>query len=340
MGDAYDITVGRVFDDMFPPRAPDRTDLASMTDERIWEDWVRRYSSQANTSWWADQEMYRRMYEDEFKHRLLLRTHFYLVASEVLGAPYRPDVVRAPICWKFFDRGSYAEPGLDERLVDLAEKGSRARATNANEFLGRPVFTVLPLFLTRVLADSKNRTDLISATLEIRDSAAATRFRKTLTGIARAEADGDIFSLLADAHRYSDLLRRQFGGADRGGSEVLWAVAGDGVKAALDPSSASLVSLSGSLGRGAVGAPAIVRRWWFRRKMALIAKTIDAAKRAKAMQPELSRLFGAPLRDHDVQFLERVGEARAGRFLTLRALRDASQALALKLTDVVDSPGL
>ena len=52
-----------------------------MTDQRIFEEWVERYSSQAHTSWCADQQLYRRLYEDEFKHRLLVRTHFYLVAS-------------------------------------------------------------------------------------------------------------------------------------------------------------------------------------------------------------------------------------------------------------------
>ncbi len=78
-------------------------------------------------SFWAYAQHSRSTYLTEFTPALLMRTRFYLLASEVFAAPYRPDVLRAPICWKFFDRGPFANLTIDERMVDLADAAARAQ---------------------------------------------------------------------------------------------------------------------------------------------------------------------------------------------------------------------
>jgi len=260
-------------------------------------------------SFWFHAQHSRSTYLTEFTPALLMRTRFYLLASEVFAAPYRPDVLRAPICWKFFDRGPFADLTIEERMVDLADAAARARVESANQLIGRPAFTALPLFLGRVLASSNDRTDIVAKTMQIRQSPEARRFRKALTGLAAAQEAEDVSTLVRDATRYSDLLLRAYGSVSggAGSTDVLWSLAADGTKAAFDPTGTSGASLAGSVGKTAVRVPDLVRRWSYGRKMALIGRTIRAANKAKAMQSELQRLFGAELSAGDIQFLAQVG---------------------------------
>lgn len=260
-------------------------------------------------SFWYSAQLSRSTYLTEFTPALLMRTRFYLLASEVFAAPYRPDVLRAPICWKFFDRGPFADLTIDERMVDLADAAARARVESANQLIGRPAFTALPLFLSRVLASSNNRTDIAMKTMQIRKSPEARRFRKVMAGLAAAQEAENVSILVRDAAQYSDLLRREYGSTSggAGSTDVLWSLAADATKAALDPTGTSVASLAGSVGKTAVRAPDLVRRWLYGRRMALIGRTIRTANKAKAMQGELRRLFGAELSPGDIQFLEQVG---------------------------------
>jgi hypothetical protein len=88
---------------------PDRTELrelaAAGSTESAWAGFVERNVGMTDSPWRFAQ-MSRETYRTEFTSALVTRTNFYLLASEVLAAPYRPDVLRAPICWKFFGRGS------------------------------------------------------------------------------------------------------------------------------------------------------------------------------------------------------------------------------------------
>ncbi|WP_432887950.1 hypothetical protein ACQPYH_06360 [Kribbella sp. CA-245084] len=288
----------------------DRTELrelaAAGSTAAAFSDFVKRHNYRRETLWNAARRS-RETYLTEFTPALLMRTHFYLLASEVFAAPYRPDVLRAPICWKFFERGPFADLTIDERMVDLADATARARVESANQLIGRPVLTALPLFLGRVLATSSKPTEIVARTLQIRDSADARRFRKAMTDLAAAQADGDISALVRDSARYSDLLRREYGSGGTGTADVLWSLAADGTKAALDPTATSFVSLGTSVGKTAVRTPDLLRRWSYGRKVALIGRTIRAANKAKAMQNELQRLFGAELTTGDLEFLDKVG---------------------------------
>ncbi|MEV6894791.1 hypothetical protein [Kribbella sp. NPDC051137] len=259
-------------------------------------------------SYWNAAQHSHQTYLTRFTPALLMRTHFYLLASEVFAAPYRPDILRAPICWKFFGRGPFADLTIGERMVDLADASARARVESANQLIGKPALTALPVFLGRVLASSTKPTDVVARAMQIRESRDAKRFRKAMARLAAAQETGDVSTLVREAARYSDLLRREYAGAPGGAgtADLLWSLAADGTQASLDPTAASFVSLGASVGKTAVRAPDLLRRWSYGRKIALIGRTIRAANKAKAMQSELKRLFGAEVTAGDLEFLEKV----------------------------------
>jgi hypothetical protein len=294
--------------------AEDGTETGALTaDPEIrdaWESFVERYTAAGSHSTWQAGKRARTTAHSKFTPAMLVRTHFYLLASEVLGAPYRPDILRAPICWKFFGRGSFADFALEERFVDAAEHLAQERIKSVNEFLGRPAFAGLPLFLARVLKASATPADIIPEVLALRESATAQRFREYLAAMHHAESDGDIQTIAREISRFADLLRREFGGFGGGGAavDVAWSLAASAGRAAVDPTPAAAVSLATDAAKGAVATTGIARRWWYRRKVALIAKTVQQANKARSMQPELSRLFGAELDEDDVAFLAQINE--------------------------------
>jgi hypothetical protein len=267
------------------------------------EAWAEVYTEVGNKSPWAEGYWDRVTSRTKFTPGLITRAHFYILASEVLGAPYRPDVLRAPICWKFFQRGSFADFALEERFVDAAERLARERVASVNDFLGRAAFATLPLFVARVLNDSRSRSDIIPRTLEIRNSAEAQRFREHISTLYHAEDAGNFDAVLKEITRYSGLLRRRFGDRSASG-DVIWSFAATAGKAAVQPTPAAAIDL-GASGVAAAGA---LRQWWYGRKMALIAKTLKEARKARALQPELQRLFGANLHEDDLLFLDRVAQ--------------------------------
>jgi hypothetical protein len=271
------------------------------------EDFFNRYSKMAQGlgSFWSADWRERATARSKFTPAMLIRTHFYLLASEVLHAPYRPDVLRAPICWKFFGDGALAEYTLEERFVDAAERLTRERVTSINDFLGRPVFAALPVFLASVLHAIKEPNEIIPVALQIRDSAPARRFREHMAQLNRAKADGDIEEIAHELSRYSELLRREFGGQDIS-SGVVWSLAASAAKTAAGPTPGAVVDLAANLGKGAITAVTVARRWWYRRKMSLIAKTLRQARSARSQQAELRRIFGAEMHADDVVFLDRL----------------------------------
>jgi hypothetical protein len=183
---------------------------------------------------------------------------FTLLASEVVGAPYRPDAFRAPICWKFFGKSRLSDFTLEERLVEAAERLARDRIDSLNAFLDRPAFVALPLFLTRVLAESSDRSQLVPIALQIRDSGPARRFREYGARLRIAVEEGEIAEVARGLDRYARLLRDEFGRQDDG-AEVLWSLAASGAKAAILQDPASITGLATEAGaRGGKAAA----RWW------------------------------------------------------------------------------
>ena len=272
-----------------------------------WEGFVERYTNAWDLSTWHADKEARASYRYRFTPALLIRTHLYLLASEVLGAPYRPDILRAPICWKFFALGSFAEYGIEERFVDAAERLAQEQVRGVNEFLGRPAFTSLPLFLARVFASSARAGDIIEQAMSIRTSKPAARFREQLAKLNVTETAGDFESITKEINRYSLMLNKAYGSAG-GPPDVIWSLGASAATAIAAPSPMTVIGLGADAGKSAVVASGMARSWWYRRKMALIAKTIQQAKKAGAMQPQLRRLFGAELDVAELNFIERVSK--------------------------------
>jgi hypothetical protein len=264
-----------------------------------WEDFVERYTDRAERSPWHEQKMYRHAWLKTGDY-ILIRAHFYLLASEVLGAPYRPDAFRAPICWKFFGKSRLSDFTLEERLVEAAERFARDRIDSLNAFLDRPAFVALPLFLARVLAESSDRSQVVPIALQIRDSRPARRFREYAARLRVAVEEGEVAEVARELDRYARLLRDEFGRHDDG-AEVLWSLAASGAKAAVLQDPASITGLATEAGTRGGNAAA---RWWSNRKLALIAKTIKQSQRARGFQPEVRRLFGAELPESELELLQ------------------------------------
>ncbi len=266
---------------------------------------VERYSRLAGTSSWEHRKQARMRELHQFDKSMIVRAHLYIMASEVLGAPYRPDLFRVPVCWKFFRKGSFAEISLEERMVDAAERMTSAQIVSLNDFYGRPAFAALPLFLGRVLRESAKAEDVMAVTQSLRLSDHARRFRAHLASLHEAEEAGEVRQLIGEVTRYGALLKREFG--DRqGATEVVWSLVKTASEAAVTGSPASVAKLGVEAGQRAFAAPGLVRSWWYRRKVALIATTLRQARKARALQPETRRLFGAELAQDELELLQRI----------------------------------
>ena len=263
-----------------------------------WVDFVERYTKRAESSPWHEAKMYRGVGRKPGAD-ILVRTHFYILASQVLEAPYRPDALRAPLCWRFFNRDGLADFALEERMVEAAERFARERVDSINAFVGRPAFAALPLFLARVVAESRDASEIPRVTRQIRDASAARRFREHAAKLRRDLDAGEIHEVARELDRYASLLRREFGQSE-GSSEVLWSLATTAAKTAALPDPAGAVNLAAQA--GASGGKKLAQ-WWSNRKLALIAKTVRQSQRARSLQQEVRRLFGSELDQADLDLL-------------------------------------
>jgi len=275
-----------------------------------WEDFVRRYTDAGGRSPWEYAQTLKRSRQRQFGQSLLIRAHFYVLASEVVDAPYRPDGFRAPICWKFFGEGSFAEFGIDEAFVRAAEQAQHEEIASVNSFLRRRAFVGLPFFLARVFQESREAGDVMRVTGEIRESSEARRFREYAARLRRDEDEGNVREIVRELQAVSAVLRKQFGPSERS-FDVLWTLAGSGARAAIAQDPVSVVDLGIKSGGAATKSAAGLGAWWHNRKLALISKTVKHARRAKDMQGELRRLFGANLSEGELEVLahlDRLGQ--------------------------------
>jgi hypothetical protein len=273
--------------------------------EQAGDQLMKRYAN-VNSLWVSTHGRWNDLLYSRFIPGLLLRTHFYLMVSHVLGMPYRPDALRTPICWKFFERGSFADYGTDERFVDAAERMAQERVRSVNDFLGRDAFVIVPFFLASVLAKAQSVADIIPIALDIRASASATRFRQYMATLGEVEAEGDITTLSRELLKYAEFLRAEFGAASQWSPDSALSLLSSGVGTALSPTPDHLVGLAVNLIKGAAGAERASKRWWYRRKLALISKTVRAAGKAQALTKEVERLFRKKVRKDEVAFLQTI----------------------------------
>jgi hypothetical protein len=268
-----------------------------------WEEFMRTYTSVSGYSPWEYHQTLARSDRQKFRPSLLARAHFYLLASEVMDAPYRPDGFRAPICWKFFGRGSFADLAVDEAFVRAAEKAQHEEVDSVNRLLQRRAFVALPFFLARVLRESRQAADVMRVTREIRESRDARRFRELAAQLRRDEEAGNVRAIAREMQAVSAVLRKEFGPSERS-FDVLWTLAGSGGKAAIAQDPASVFDLGIKTGTAATKGLAGIGAWWRNRKLALISNTVKQAKRARDMQTELRRLFGGSLSNRELEVLD------------------------------------
>jgi len=267
---------------------------------------MERYTNAAKSSSWQESAMWRHHNRRYFVPRLLIRTHFYLLASDVLGMPYRPDGLRAPICWKFFSGGSFQRYGLDECFIDAAERVTQDHVESINRFLKREAFVLVPFFLTRVLAQAATPDDIISITLEIRESAAARRLRQYTAELQAADDAGDIAHLAREITKYGSMLRGESGVHDGGGIDAALSLLASGADMALSPTPANLLSNAWKIFSGARQRQQQRASWWYRRKTALISKTLRADLASQSLPHLITRVFGTEMAHDELSFLSTV----------------------------------
>jgi hypothetical protein len=228
-------------------------------------DFVERHRvSQNSIGYWAKNR--RETYLTELTPARLMWTRLYLLASEVFATPYRPDVLRAPICRKFFDRGPFTDLSIDERMADLAdaERGSGSSlptsSSDGPRSLRCPCFSVKPSEAASV-APTSSRRPCKSGVL--RGSTFPQGDERTRGGPGSRRHLG---LRAGRAAQYSDLLRRQYGGAHRGPLDPRTCFGRSrpmGRRRHSNLTAAWLVSLGASVGKTAVqaqpGAPLVVR---------------------------------------------------------------------------------
>jgi len=268
-----------------------------------WEEFMRRYTNVGGYSPWEYQQTLAQSEQRQFRPSLLVRAHFYLLASEVMDAPYRPDGFRAPICWKFFGEGSFADFGVDEAFVRAAEQAQEEEVESVNRLLQRRAFVALPFFLARVFQESREAADVMRVTREIRESRDARRFRELAAQLRRDEEAGNVRAIAREMQAVSAVLRREFGPSERS-FDVLWSLAGAGGKAAISQDPVSVLDLGIKTGTAATKGVVGLGAWWRNRKLALISKTVKQARRARDMQGELRRLFRGSLSDRELEVLD------------------------------------
>jgi len=280
--------------------------LASGEMQKAGDEIINSYTGASGRSLWEEEKMWHYYNRRDFVPRLLIRTHFYLLASDVLRIPYRPDALRAPICWKFFSGGSFEQFGIDERFVDAAERVARDQVDSVNQFLKRDAFVLVPFFLARVLAEAASPGEIIPIVLEIRQSAAARRFRQYMAELRASDDAGDIANLAREISKYGGMLRRESEAHDGGGIEAALSLLTSGIDMALSPTPTNLVGYARDAVVGAMERRKRGTSWWYRRKTALISRTLRVSLANQSLPRQVERVFGSAMAPDELSFLRTV----------------------------------
>ncbi|HYR09080.1 MAG TPA: hypothetical protein VEQ60_14960 [Longimicrobium sp.] len=241
-----------------------------------------------------------------FAEGSIVRAQMYLCAAEVLDAPYKPDALRWPLCWKLLTRSSLS-PVRDEALVELALKEEIAAAEQVRKVFGAGSLAVgLPLFLRTVLRLSSAPADVLRTALEIRYSKEAERFRDFCQRMREAVAAEELQKSLRGLSDYSSALKKVFG--DSGTPGAMWTLVEGGTAlttAAIGGTPAAFLALAPK----AKGPLSELSGWWRRRRFALITRALKTAKQADAFRSEVKRVFGRVLPDSELRMLTRISRA-------------------------------
>lgn len=227
------------------------------------------------------------------------RALVYLIASELLDAPYKADCLRWPLVHKLLVAGSPRDIQVDERLVRIAEDFEHRRLRSVNDMLGVPaVIARLPLLLRRILQESATVDEIPQVTLQIRRSDEARRFRECARQLSDDLAGGKVADVLRELGHYGDVLSRAYGSAQ---TDVYWTLL---TQAVVGGTGGATPALAVDATRSVLRAGSAAWRWRARRRYALISKTVRQGRRANDLNADLERLFGARLHAQDLELLD------------------------------------
>ena len=222
----------------------------------------------------------------------VLRCQVYLAAAEVYHLPYKPDALRWPLVSELLGVKDVHEQFFGQALVALAEKSQAQQAYAVGDLLGVRVVAPMPLLLSYVLKKARTRDEIISVCMEIRESAAARRFREFTTEIASLLAKTDYSSAHRELNEYAAAISRMLGAPDR--PDALYAIldtASDAAKVVASPSIDGILKSAASSGRL---LDQITERRRARR-FALITAPLKIHMSLADLQKDLQRLFGRQL---------------------------------------------
>jgi len=275
-----------------------------------WSDFIDRFDAARHTSAWRVGVLGRSEIANRFENALVARAHLYVMASQVLGIPYRPDALKAPVCWTYFKVAPLKDMGQAERLLSMAASAAQVQVDRANEFLSKPAFVRVPLFLSTILASSASRHEIVDRTLEIRDSKEAQRFRQHMRELGQLTDAGEIDKVCRSATRFGQMLSDQYSNGTGDGLNTVLSLGTSASKATLLPGAGTAIGLAGTSAKAARGIHGGISQAWYRRKVSLVSTAIGRSRKVRPLQPELRRLFGEGLNRDETQYFEMMTRQR------------------------------
>jgi hypothetical protein len=125
-----------------------------------------------------------------FAAHLLYRAQIYVMLGDLLGAPYVADPIRSPIV-RTLNRN--AKESFSAIVIGALEESESQREHRLDKLLGRRAFSAqIPLVFRHVLRRASSAEELLEATMDVRDSSHARRFRQFCSQVDEAVAEGNI----------------------------------------------------------------------------------------------------------------------------------------------------
>lgn len=244
---------------------------------------------------------------DRFAEGSIIRAQLYLCAAEVFDAPYKPDALRWPLCWKLLTNAPLSRV-RDEALIKHALQEEIVAAEQVQKIFGAGAVSLgIPLFLRTILQQSSAPEDILPAAIKIRYSSEAERFRAFCKQMRQAIVGEELIEALRGLNDYTLAIRRVFGESKT--PEVMWTLVEGGVAA----TKAGIAGLTPTafldLAPKTKGPLSELRSWWRRRRFALITKSIMTAKQAGAFRLDVKRIFGRAIPDSELRMLQRITRA-------------------------------
>jgi hypothetical protein len=142
--------------------------------------------------------------------RHALATQYYSLLSDFVGIPYSAHPLRSHLHSSYLLAQSGSPHLLMPRIADLLDESRTRRLTAVRPLLDGQLVTMrLPFVLAMALKQSDSPRDLLNATLDIRNSRSAKKFRKWLHRINTIGATGG--GNLATLNKEVDGLRQLIG---------------------------------------------------------------------------------------------------------------------------------